>query len=359
MIKVVHLISSLSRGGRERQLATIYKYSDKEKVETTVVCFKQVNNSYIGEYQMEKDVIFLKAQSKPGRYKELKKYINAHDISIVWSWGVIEATLGILISLFSKAKHINGSVRHGIVLPNFRHSWRTIMLHLSRHIVANSRAGLMANKLKRGYVMYNGLDKQFSSSNESSSEEIRKMLSVREGMVCMLSIANLVPFKDYKTILLALQRIKHSGRLFHYFIIGEGPERSNIELLRNELGLENDVTLLGMQKDVKGMLQVADIFIHSSRGEGCSNAILEALAAGLPVIASNTGGTVEIVDATVGRLFEYRNIDELTLNITELIANAGLRTSLGINGKAKIAFSFSIERMMHDYYSILESVHNK
>ena len=358
-MKVVHIISSLSRGGRERQLATIYKYSEKRKVDMKIACFNRTDNSYIGEYNMGGDVIFLNAQTNFGRFFELRRIVKAQQISIVWTWGSIESTLGILLSLFGRVKHINGSVRHGIVLSNFSHTWRKMMLHLSRNIVSNSLAGLQANSLKRGYVMYNGLDKQFILPHEADLKETKKKLGIGDNTICLLSVANLVPYKDYKTILRALYQVKQSGTSFHYFIIGEGPDRLSIESLIKEINLTNDVTLLGRQSDVKHFLQFADIFIHSSRGEGCSNAILEAMAAGLPVVASDTGGTSEIIDDTVGRLFEYKNAVQLTLRLNELIQSAEIRKTLCLNSVAKVKFAFSIERMMHDYYSILESVNKQ
>jgi glycosyltransferase involved in cell wall biosynthesis len=357
--RVIHLISSLTRGGRERQLATIYKYADKEKEDIRIICFNRNENSYIEEYQMAGDVVFLESKSKIGRLIELRKIIKSEKFSIVWTWGSIEATLGILLSLSCKVNHINGSIRHGIVLKKFSHKWRMFMLHLSKNIVANSKSGLYANKLKRGFVFYNGLDKQFSYPSESVIEEIKDKFSGKEKKVILLSVANLVPYKDYPTVLNALCKLKEQGYLFHYLIIGEGSERKSIELLINKLGMHGEVKFLGRQTDVKNYLHAADIFIHSSQGEGCSNSILEAMAAGLPVIASDTGGTPEIVDAKVGRLFKYKDMDQLYLYIIELLESVELRKALGHESKERIKLNYSTERMMHDYYSILESVSHK
>jgi len=231
-----------------------------------------------------------------------------------------------------------------------------MILHLSRYIVANSKAGLKANSLNRGDVMYNGLDKQFLSDIESSPEDNSIKADSNNNTVLLVSVANLVPYKDYKTVLNALHKVKQSGYPFRYFIIGEGPERPAIESLIISLDLKNEVVLLGRQTDVKSYLKIADVFIHSSRGEGCSNAILEAMAAGLPVIASNTGGTAEIVDSTVGRLFEYKNAEQIALHLIELISSSETRRSLSLNSKIKINTNFSIERMMNDYYTILKKV---
>jgi glycosyltransferase involved in cell wall biosynthesis len=355
-IKVIHIITSLRRGGRERQLATIYKYTDGEKAKTKIVCFNRSDDSYVDEYVMKNDILYLTKESLLGRLFELKKIIRTENPDIIWTWGGLEATFGILLSRFTHVKHINGSIRHGIVLKNKMQTWRMLMLHLSKNIVANSRAGLKANKIDRGYVMYNGLDEQFLNPPELSSAEVRRKLGIDDNVITLVSVANLVPYKDYPTVIRALSKIRKSGIRFNYIIIGDGPERPNIESLIKELDLTSEIMIPGKRTDVKDILHSANIFIHSSLGEGCSNAILEAMAAGLPVIASDTGGTAEIVDHTVGRLFEYRNADQLLTHITELTSSHELRKDLGAAAKDKAKSFFSIERMMEDYYRILNNV---
>ena len=80
------------------------------------------------------------------------------------------------------------------------------------------------------------------------------------------------------------------------------------------------------------------------------------MAAGLPIIATDTGGTNEVVDASNGRLFEFQNIEQLAAIIQELISNKSLRKDLGKNSKMKALSNFSIERMMSNYYKIIEDV---
>jgi glycosyltransferase involved in cell wall biosynthesis len=355
-IKVIHIITSLRRGGRERQLATIYKYTDREKVVTKIVCFNHSDDSYVDEYRMQNDVSYLLNKSLLGRFLELKKIIKNENPDIIWTWGGLEATFGIFLSFFGRCKHINGSIRHGIVLKNKMQIWRMLILHLSKNIVANSKAGLKSNKLQRGFVMYNGLDRQFFEIDDKKENKKKFESPTNHKILSFVSVANLVPYKDYPTVIRSLFILKKSAFPFHYSIIGDGPERSKIESLIKDLDLINEISILGKRTDVKDLLYPADIFIHSSLGEGCSNAILEAMAAGLPIIASDTGGTGEIVDHSVGRLFEYQNIDQLFNQITEITSSDELLKSLGRASKLKAQSFFSIERMMEDYYGILNIV---
>lgn len=354
-VNVIHIISSLTRGGRERQLATIYKYAVRDSNPIKIICFKQSTASYIDEYGMHADVIFLKSNSFIQRLFEIIRINKSNNCKILWSWGAKEASYAIVISLLLNVKHINGSIRHGIVRFNVHQIWRMLLLHLSRHIVANSKAGLKANKLNRGKVLYNGIDAAFFEE-PIDSFNIRNVFGVSNQKILITSVANLVPYKDYETVLRALYEIRKMGFVFYYIAIGEGSERKKLEELTEKLNLTDVVGFVGRRTDIKEILYSSDLFIHSSLGEGCSNAILEAMAAGLPIIATNTGGTPEIVDNYMGRLFDYKNIDQLQSHIVELLNSEPLRKQLANNAKDKAINSFSIEKMMENYNCIMDEL---
>jgi glycosyltransferase involved in cell wall biosynthesis len=216
--------------------------------------------------------------------------------------------------------------------------------------VANSYAGLRANGIKKGYVLYNGIDPRFDKANWP--KEPQKPIN---GVLSLLSIANLVPVKDYFTVLEALKRVKDDGFSFHYSIIGEGPLRNEIETRIRELGLSKMVQLLGRVNDPETHLARADIFIHSSKGEGCSNAILEAMYMALPVIASDTGGTSEIV-GTNAILFEYKNIRQLYEAIKKLLQDESLRKDMSDESYQIASSRFSVNSMLANYNSIIAEI---
>ncbi len=305
---------------------------------------------------MSDDVIFLSSKNFIKRFREIRRIAKESKADIIWTWGGVEATFGVLLSLTSSVKHINGSIRHGIVRFNLHQVWRMLVLHLSKNIVANSNAGLRANRLNRGSVLYNGIDGKFFSQPDREPVLIRKEFGIADDTIILTSVANLVPYKDYNTVLKALSTVKSKGILFHYIAIGEGLERKSIEELIQNLNLTENVSLLGNRADIKEILYTSDIFIHSSLGEGCSNAILEAMAVGLPIIASNTGGTIEVVDETNGRLFEFQNVEQLASLIMEMICNKSERELMAESSKRRALAEFSTDRMIYNYYNIIERV---
>jgi len=354
---ILHLISSLSRGGRERQLAMLLKYSKSTDVINKIICFNKKDDSYVDEYEIEKDVIYLKSKNIFKRFIQLKSHIQEHNPDILWTWGGFEASFGVLFSFLLGIKHVNGSIRHGIVRFNKKQLWRMFILHLSRYRVANSKAGLKANRLKKGYVLYNGLDEKFFDSNRKTRLEVLKEFEISPDNIILISVANLVPYKDYKTVIKALNEIKSEINCkFHYLIVGEGTERNHLEKLINETNLKDNVTITGRRKDVRSLLGSADIYIHSSRGEGCSNAILEAMAAGLPIIATDTGGTSEIVEKGNGICFQFRNVPELKESILMFFNKPDLINKMGDNSRKLAREKYSIETFSQNYNKILSEI---
>jgi len=351
----------MARGGRERQLATIFKHSASQGLENKILIFNKQKSDYLSEYAIsEEDIFYLKEKGTIGRLKEIKNIFKQFEPDIIYAWGGFEANFCYLLSPFTKAKIINGSVRHGIVKFNKKHLSRLFFLHLSKYIVANSRAGLRANKLKRGYVLYNGIDKKFSVQfSEEEKKEIRgSVFDGYEDEPVIISVANLIPYKDYFTVFKSLSYLKKKGVSFRYMAIGEGPMRKQLETEIKNLKLTKEVILMGRTDKVQQYLKAADLFVHSSEGEGCSNAILEAMAAGLPVIASNTGGTSEITGIENGQLFDYQNEAQLSEALETHLADPEMLKKKSKRSRQIIEEHFTIEKMTANYLSILNKISN-
>lgn len=350
----------MRRGGRERQLASIFKYSRVAEIESKILIFNKVQDDYLSEYDISDDEIYyLDSKKTSKRLKGIKKVYKTFQPDIIYTWGSFEFSFCFFLKRSTRAKIINGSIRHGIVLFNKKQVSRLIFLHLSKYIIANSKAGLKANKLNRGYVLYNGIDKKFteSVSTEDRAKIIKSVFGEYTNETVFVSVANLVPYKDYFTILQALKKIADKGFRFLYMAIGEGVLREKLEDEIRILGLEKSVKLVGRKSNVEEYLGVGDIFIHSSKGEGCSNAILEAMAASLPIIASDTGGTNEITGNENGRLFQYQNAIQLEDAIESLLTSP---ESIPVKGKISrqiIEERFTVEKMISNYISILEKIY--
>ena len=154
----------------------------------------------------------------------------------------------------------------------------------------------------------------------------------RSGVVELISVGRLRAPKDFVTLVRALARLEHG--CFRASLVGDGPDRAMIEAELHRLGLAESVRLLGDRSDVPELLAGADVFVCSSRSEGMPVSILEAMAVGLPVVASAVGGVPEIVDDRVtGLLVAPGAVAPLADALARLIGDRALRERMGRAGR--------------------------
>jgi glycosyltransferase involved in cell wall biosynthesis len=158
----------------------------------------------------------------------------------------------------------------------------------------------------------------------------------------LIAVGRLRPPKDLGTFLRALASLPTGG--FTASIVGDGPERAALERQLAALGLEGRVRIEGERDDVPARLADSEIFVLSSRSEGMPVSVLEAMAAGVPVVASAVGGVDElVVDGQTGLLVPPADSEALAAALAVLLADAGLRRRLGEAGRARAEALFDLE----------------
>ncbi len=165
--------------------------------------------------------------------------------------------------------------------------------------------------------------------------------------------------KGHRFLLEAAGRLKSRGYRIYYRIAGEGSLRKTLEQTASQLGLKEDVELLGFVSDMPGFLTDVDIVVLPSLFEGLGVSVLEAMAAGKAVIASRVGGLPElIVEGTTGFLVEPGDVDGLAKAIAKLAGDRILIRDMGQKGKERLDKHFTLERMAREneayYYNLLE-----
>jgi lipopolysaccharide/colanic/teichoic acid biosynthesis glycosyltransferase/glycosyltransferase involved in cell wall biosynthesis len=168
-------------------------------------------------------------------------------------------------------------------------------------------------------------------------------LRSRFGPGCLLigTVANFYPTKGLEYLLTAAKYVSREMPAARFIIVGDGELRKPLEAIRNDLGLESKVVFLGYQTEVDGILAELDLFVLSSVKEGMPFALLEAMAHGLPIVATAVGGVAEALDAgRAGVLVPPRNSERLAEAVLELLRNRDRAKEFG-----KAAF----ERMMSEF----------
>lgn len=192
--------------------------------------------------------------------------------------------------------------------------------------------------------------------------QIRAAHGIDQQDPCLIFVGRLTSEKGLLTLVDALRRLgpRHSaseGQL-HLLLVGDGPMRQTLESTPNpDHGIR--IHLLGRRDDVGDLLAASDIFVFPSLHENLSNALLEAMAAGLPTIATNVGGNVEVLTDQVGLLVEPSHPEQLAAAIHRLAGDPSLRETLGTRSRARIAERYTMEHMVDGwddvYRRVLES----
>ena len=158
----------------------------------------------------------------------------------------------------------------------------------------------------------------------------------------LVTVGRLKAPKDYLTLVRSLALLRPGSA--DALIVGEGPDRSELEAEIRQLGIGERVHLLGERRDVPELLADADVFVLSSASEGMPVSVLEAMAAGLPVVGSRVGGVPElVVDGETGLLVEPGDPDELAAAIGRLLADRELRRRLGDAGRERAQRHFGLD----------------
>lgn len=168
-----------------------------------------------------------------------------------------------------------------------------------------------------------------------------------------VSVGRLSPEKDFPTLLRAVPAVLRHIPDFRLRIVGDGGERTRLEHLIRELGIQKHVTLAGASHDVPSELRRAGFYVGSSRKEGISLTLLEAMAVGLPIVTTCVGGNPEVVDDGItGRLVPPENPLELARAIIGMCDDQACWNAMGRAARRRVELYFDIRRMIDEYENL-------
>jgi glycosyltransferase involved in cell wall biosynthesis len=209
-----------------------------------------------------------------------------------------------------------------------------------------SHIGLPAEKL---VVIYNGVD--LPQDRLAPREKARAELDLPLRAPVVGAVSRLDPVKGVEVLLRAIAWVEDA----HLAIVGDGPERASLAALVDDLGLSDRVHWAGQRRDAPHLLSAFDLFVQPSLHEGLPNAVLEAMAAGLPVVATAVGGTSEVViDEVTGFLVPPRDPQALAQGMRTLLHNSALRRKMGRAGRERVERYFSLEHMVGQTQAVYE-----
>jgi glycosyltransferase involved in cell wall biosynthesis len=215
---------------------------------------------------------------------------------------------------------------------------------LRRHIVAE---GFSPDRVG---VIYNGIELGPAPS-DSAREQARRELGVAEGVSVFCTIARLDPVKDLGTFIDAVAQVSRDRNVVG-LIVGDGPDRPGLESRARTLGASPVIRFLGHRDDARALLAGSDVYVNCSISEGISLTILEAMAAGLPIVATSVGGTPEVIDASCGRLIPPENPTALADALKCLLLAPEVCRQMGAGARRRVETHFDLRRMIGEYRDV-------
>ncbi len=192
-------------------------------------------------------------------------------------------------------------------------------------------------------VIHNGIDPDDYAADLTRGRQLRAGWGVADEEVLLAFVGRLDYQKNVALFLAAADRLRRAGRGVRVVIAGDGPERSLVEEFLRRDDASRWAVWLGFTDDVAGVLSAADMLVLPSRWEGFGLAVAEAMAAGLPVVATRVPGLTEVIeDGKSGLLVDSEDLDGLAAAVAGLIDDPARRARLGLAGRRRVGERFSI-----------------
>ena len=206
-------------------------------------------------------------------------------------------------------------------------------------------------------VLFNAVDVNFYEKNFSVREEIRRRENLNDEKVCFTGVGRFVDWKGFDDLINAFAvflKTQEKPENFYLWLAGDGPEREILENLVKKLKIQTQVKFWGFISDVRDLLWAGDIYVHPSWGdEAFGLSLLEAMSAGLPVIASESGGIVEILNNSQGLLFPRRDVKTLAECMNEAVKKAGVLRSASLLRAKDFDVKIIAEKTLEIYKKII------
>jgi glycosyltransferase involved in cell wall biosynthesis len=183
---------------------------------------------------------------------------------------------------------------------------------------------------------------------------LRRSLSLPEDAVLLVSVGSMIARKRQRFILRAMARLRNRiDTRVDLLLLGEGPEKDDLQDLTHKLGLDRNVHFLGSRNDVRDILPQADVLVHASLREACAYGIIEAMCAGLPAVVTEAGAAREqIVQGQSGYVVGKDDIEGFVDHLSELVAGRDLRECFGRAARERWQDHYRVEASARKYYEL-------
>lgn len=355
--KILYVIGQLRRGGAEQQLYYLLKYL---KSSGAVVSMERSNpatywDDPIRELGYTVHEIDRRRTGDFDRLRSLIHIIRMEKPDFVHLYADTPAGIyGRLACIITRTPCIVGERRHPSADPYWYEQLKAKWLN--RHVaavVANAHSSrdylvkLQGVPENKAHFIPNGIE---LDRFQKPLENARALLPADwQDAVVITTVASLLPKKAPEVFLKVAHRVIEQHEQARFLHVGRGPLLESMQILAKQMGIKDRVCFLGERYDVPELLHASDIFLLTSKNEGTPNAVMEAMAVGLPCIATNTGDTASLVKhGNSGIITPVGDVDALANAVSQLITSPDQRRQMGLTG-TKIICDYDVRENAERY----------
>lgn len=350
------MIDQMAVGGTENQLRLLLRNFDPNRVRPYLICLRDEEAAVREELGCEIFNLGVHALRPPQGVVGvcgLARLLRRLNIEVLVTFFQDSAAIGGFAGQLAGIPVVGSRRNIGYWHTPGRLRWLRIVNIVTDHFIANSQAArdvaVQVEGISRSAisVVYNAVDS--TVFRPSQAPKIDRPLTIG-------CVGNLRKAKGHEILLEAFAKVKSQLSPLCLEIVGDGPERKSLEELASTLGISDSVNFMGSCSNVAQAINTFDIGVLPSHSESFSNAVLEYLASAVPVVATDVGGTREVVDSTVGRLVPPADSDAMAAALVELGVRSDLRRELGSWARQVAETRFSMEPILKQWYGVLTSV---
>jgi glycosyltransferase involved in cell wall biosynthesis len=369
-IKIIFVIGSLRLGGAERQVAELAKGLPRDRFDVHICCLSEAGALEEELTRAHIPVTVFRSYLVYGKYNPFSylalirsfwsiiRHFRTERPDIVHAYLYMAYIVGIICARLAGVPFAISSRRSLGYFKDGKPSKQWLENFVNRFtdlIVANSE-GVMRDVLKREKLdrkklrlIYNGVDiDEFLKSPDV--EASRRELGLERDALAVGVVANLIHYKGHREIITAASVLKPSFPHVRFVFVGrDGGVRQQLDEQVRRLGLEREILFAGSQRDIPRIMHAFDILLLASHEEGFSNVLLEGMAAGKPIVATDVGGNAEaVVDGETGIIIPPRNPQAIATALQRLLENPELRRTMGEKGRQRVREHFSREKLIQN-----------
>lgn len=375
--RILYLISSKGFFGAENVVLQLAKESVTFGIKPFIGVFKNLKNPNVEvaqnakKYNLPTEIFDCKGKFDVETIFKIRHYIKDNNVSIIHSHGYKSNFYGLLASINMDTKRIATCHNWLGDSPKMKfYKWldKLLLNRFDKVVVVSDilkdevlRSGIRKEKVE---VIYNGIDienfKLKNSDSQIGNSELRRELGIKEEEKVIGTVGRLTEEKGHIYLLKAAKKVIAEFPNIKFLIVGDGPLMKNLKFEVGSLKLENKVVFAGIRDDIPDMLGIMDVFVMPSLKEGMPMALLEAMAAGRPVIATNAGAIPKIIENDYsGILIEPKDEVKLSSTIIKLLKDKKQSKFLGKNAYEVVKSKFSAKKMAQSYIEILSTTLQK